>query len=96
MSDSLAEDYTYDNVEVFFTRDKELPGKGFTTKRMGKIVKFSSSLLEDISFKPDLIHAHFILPSGFVAKELGEELGVPYVVTAHGYDVYDLPFRNPE
>ncbi len=45
---------------------------------------------------PDLIHAHFIWPNGFVGAMLKKEYGIPLVVTAHGYDIYDLPFRDAE
>ncbi|WP_048184414.1 glycosyltransferase family 4 protein [Methanoculleus sediminis] len=45
---------------------------------------------------PDLIHAHFIWPNGFVGAILKKEYGIPFVVTAHGYDIYDLPFRDAE
>lgn len=41
----------------------------------------------------DLIHCHFILPSGVVARWLGRVTGVPYVLTAHGSDV---PGYNPD
>ena len=40
----------------------------------------------------DLIHAHFIVPGGFVARRLSRECGLPYVLTAHGTDV---PGYNP-
>ncbi|AGF78951.1 glycosyltransferase [Desulfocapsa sulfexigens DSM 10523] len=46
----------------------------------------------DISF--DIIHCHFTYSSGYVGKRLKEEFRVPLIVTAHGFDVYDLPFRN--
>ncbi len=36
----------------------------------------------------DLVHAHQALPDGAVAQRLAAELGVPYVVTVHGADVY--------
>ena len=45
---------------------------------------------------PDLIHAHFIWPNGFAGAMLKKEYGIPLVVTAHGYDIYDLPFRDAE
>ncbi len=45
---------------------------------------------------PDLVHAHFVWPNGFVGAKLKEEYGIPFVVTAHGYDIYDLPFRDAE
>ena len=36
----------------------------------------------------DLIHAHQALPDGALAARLSADLGVPYVVTVHGADVY--------
>jgi glycosyltransferase involved in cell wall biosynthesis len=45
---------------------------------------------------PDLVHAHFVWPNGFVGAKLKEDYNVPFIVTAHGYDIYDLPFRNAE
>src|SRR6266545_1820249 len=35
-----------------------------------------------------LIHAHAALPCGHAAMLLSRELGVPYVVTVHGLDVF--------
>jgi glycosyltransferase involved in cell wall biosynthesis len=36
----------------------------------------------------DLIHAHQALPDGAAAQRLAARLGVPYVITVHGGDVY--------
>jgi glycosyltransferase involved in cell wall biosynthesis len=36
----------------------------------------------------DLLHAHQALPDGSLAQRLAADLGVPYVVTVHGADVY--------
>ncbi len=41
----------------------------------------------------DLIHAHFLHPMGAVGANLKAATGRPLVVTGHGFDVYDLPFR---
>ncbi|MGH2570287.1 MAG: glycosyltransferase family 4 protein, partial [bacterium] len=41
----------------------------------------------------DLIHCHFFLPCGVVARKLAQESGLPWVVTAHGSDV---PGYNPD
>jgi glycosyltransferase involved in cell wall biosynthesis len=41
----------------------------------------------------DLVHSHFLFPSGVVASWLQQASGVPYVLTAHGSDV---PGYNPE
>jgi glycosyltransferase involved in cell wall biosynthesis len=40
----------------------------------------------------DLIHAHFIVPCGAVARRVSRGTGLPYVLTAHGSDV---PGYNP-
>lgn len=32
---------------------------------------------------PDIIHAHVVLPAGWIAVELGKEFGVPVVLTEH-------------
>jgi len=36
----------------------------------------------------DLLHAHQALPDGALSQRLAADLGVPYVVTVHGADVY--------
>lgn len=75
---------------------------GWRTKR------HYSTALEQASFVPfmlrrghrlmaergyDLIHAHFVVPTGLVARHLARRHSVPYVVTAHGSDV---PGYNPD
>lgn len=42
----------------------------------------------------ELIHAHWILPNGFVASRVAAATGVPYCVTLHGSDVF-MAERNP-
>jgi glycosyltransferase involved in cell wall biosynthesis len=42
--------------------------------------------------RPDLVHAHFIFPDGFIAWMATRGLGIPYIITAHGTDV---PGYNP-
>jgi len=44
-----------------------------------------------ISFS--LIHAHFLY-NGFIGEAFKSLSGKPLIVTAHGSDVYDLPFRD--
>jgi glycosyltransferase involved in cell wall biosynthesis len=43
--------------------------------------------------RPDVIHTHFVLPSGAVAWALSRRFRIPYVLTAHGSDV---PGYNPD
>jgi teichuronic acid biosynthesis glycosyltransferase TuaC len=42
------------------------------------------------AFRPDVIHAHCLIPSG----QLGVRHGVPSVITAHGSDAYEWPWRR--
>jgi len=44
----------------------------------------------------DLIHSHFTWTSGYVGVKLKEKYGIPLVITAHGFDVYNLPFKDDE
>src|SRR3954451_3024861 len=41
-------------------------------------------------FRPDVIHAHWLVPGGFVALLVSRLLSVPYVVTVHGADAFAL------
>ncbi len=41
----------------------------------------------------DIIHAHFIIPAGYLAGRLARKTGIPLVITAHGSDV---PGHNPD
>ena len=40
-------------------------------------------------FQPQLIHAHFAREATATARELADELDVPFTFTAHRYDIYD-------
>lgn len=43
--------------------------------------------------KPDLVHAHWIVPGGLVAIMVKVFARVPYILTVHGSDVYGLRGR---
>ena len=46
---------------------------------------YSNSLLETVyTYKPDLIHAHSILPDGYYSLKLAERLNLPYILTIRG------------
>ncbi len=44
-------------------------------------------------FKPELIHAHWIIPQGLAAAVLKKMLGIPFIATVHGSDLF--PITNP-
>ncbi len=43
--------------------------------------------------RPDILHTHFVLPSGIVAWRIARRFKLPYVITAHGSDI---PGYNPD
>lgn len=49
-----------------------------------------AALREARRHKPDIVHAHWIVPAGIVALVLRVLTRTPYVVTAHGADAYTL------
>jgi len=92
--DSMARDYIYDNVEVYFIRSVVLPFKSSKNKWGVSAYSSAKSILKKIDFKPDIIHAHRTWPPGFVAMRLSEDFSVPFIVTAHGHDAYGLPSQS--
>jgi hypothetical protein len=40
------------------------------------------------SKRPDIIHAHWVLPNGFIGARLSSKLRVPLMVSLHGSDMY--------
>lgn len=87
-------DYSYDNVHVYYPRFFHLPIE-FFRKRLGdNFFRAALRVIKQEKLDFDLIHAHFTWPSGYAGALLKEKSGVPLVVTGHGFDVYDLPFRG--
>jgi glycosyltransferase involved in cell wall biosynthesis len=54
------------------------------------VAQFFSLLLLVHKMRPDVIHAHWLIPQGFFAVLVKMLFGVPVVVTAHGADVFGL------
>jgi len=44
--------------------------------------------------RPDVLHAHWILPNGFIAGEVSRKTGVPLIIQLHGSDVFTAE-KNP-
>ena len=38
--------------------------------------------------KPDILHAHWILPNGFIAAHVSRMTGIPLIIQLHGSDVF--------
>lgn len=67
---------------------------GHNPRLSDKILKKFDEYLMNNKINIDLIHAHFTWPCGYVGVKLAKKYCVPIVITAHGFDVYELPFRN--
>lgn len=87
-------DYRYDNVNVYFPRFLHMPLNIFRRKLGDNFFKSALKVIRRGKIKFDLIHAHFTWPSGYAGTLLKKKFNVPLIITAHGFDVYDVPFRN--
>ena len=64
-------------------------------KKLGeKHYRSVENIIKKYKLQFDLIHAHFTWSAGYVGARLKERYNIPLIVTSHGYDIYDLPFRN--
>jgi len=88
--------YKYDNVEVYYAKHLSLPFEYSRKKRGDIAIKAVNKVIKDNNLKFDLIHAHTIFPSGYVGAKLKEKFCKPLIITGHGGDVYNLPFRNDD
>ena len=89
-------DYTNkpDNVEVILVPLWYLP-LNFFNKFLGpKHAKAVLKILKNRKIKFDIIHAHFGWSAGYAGMKVKQKYNKPLVITGHGYDVYDLPFRD--
>ena len=57
------------------------------------VAAFVPALWQVLSWRPDLIHAHFAVPTGALALALSKLARVPYVLTVH---LGDVPGGTPE
>lgn len=66
-------------------------------KKMGdKLYHTVDKIITEKNINFNLIHSHFTWPTGYVGMKLKEKYNVPFIVTAHGYDIYHLPFKDED
>lgn len=82
------------NVRVLFAPAFFLPCDSDNRRQGNRLLRSIQRVIRTERIRFDLVHAHFVWPNGHAAVRLGEEFGVPVVITAHGYDIYDLPYRD--
>jgi len=81
--DSLAKNYSYDNVSVYFTKNIIFPIKFLKKIRGNQEFRRIKKIIHKIKFKPDYIHAHFTWTPGYIAVRLKKEFKVPIIITIH-------------
>ena len=83
-----------ENVTVFTTPLNYLPTKS-SYKKVGDLhLKVVRRVIKKNNIHFDIIHCHFSYSSGYVGEQLKKAFDIPLIITAHGFDVYDLPFRD--
>lgn len=82
------------NVKVISTPIYYLP-TDHSYKKLGE-KHYSSVKIKSHNLTYDLTHCHFLWSSGYVGAKFKKETGTPLIVTAHGYDIYSLPFKDHE
>ena len=85
-----------DNVSIFITSVWYAPYDSHYRKIGNMHLQACEKIIDAHRLKFDLIHCHFLWSAGYVGAKLKEKYHVPFIVTAHGYDVYTLPFKSPE
>ena len=93
---SKPRNYSYANVQVEYARYLSPPGDKWLSFRANNCYKAIKKIIDNSGIKFDVIHSHFIWVSGFVGQRIAEERDIKHVVTAHGFDVYDFPYRSLE
>jgi len=83
-----------ENVKVHVESMLYLTPDGRNMRLGDRISKKLEEFIQKNKIEFDLIHAHFTWPCGYVGVRLAKKYRVPLIITAHGYDIYDLPFRN--
>lgn len=84
------------NVHVSSTPILYMPGESAYKKLGEKHFKVVDKYIKKHDIKFDIIHSHYTWSSGYVCAKLKEKYNVPFVITGHGYDVYELPFKDKE
>lgn len=81
--DGYAEDYKYDNVEVYFARPWALPFDFSRRRRGDEGLRSARRVIEKNKLEYDLIHAHFTYSAGYVGAKLKESSGKGLILTVH-------------
>ncbi len=80
---SKLKSYSYDNVEVYFSRYILLPISFHRKKAAKNALRAAKKILSQKKIAIDSILAHFSKPSGIIAASIAKEYNIEYVITLH-------------
>ncbi|MFA5294484.1 MAG: glycosyltransferase family 4 protein [Methanoregulaceae archaeon] len=86
----------FENTKVYPTPIWYVPTDRSYKKLGERHYSTVKSLIQNQDVPFNLVHSHFTWSAGYVGARLKEDYNVPFVVTAHGYDIYLLPFKDQE
>lgn len=81
--DKLCDNYSYDNVRVYYPRSLYIPIRYFRQILIDNRLQVIESLIKKEKISFDIIHAHFTWPSGYIGVKLKSKYNVPVVITLH-------------
>ena len=81
--DQLCNDYSYENVEVYYPRCFYIPIFWLSKILIDNRLRVVKRTIEEHHLRFDLIHAHFTWPSGYIGIRLKEKYGKPVIITIH-------------
>lgn len=67
-----------------------------TERAMSRLSDWIVEQLRRLDFRPDLIHGHKLSVEGFLARQLANQLGVPYALTLQGNTDQKLLSQRPD
>jgi glycosyltransferase involved in cell wall biosynthesis len=91
--ESVQNRFKYKDVEIVPSYISALPTSKFR-KRSHILAARNIAKQFRKGYGFSIIHAQFMDTPGYIGALLKKEFGTPLVVTGHGWDVYDLPFRD--
>ncbi|MEH7308645.1 teichuronic acid biosynthesis protein TuaC [Neobacillus drentensis] len=83
--------YIRNGVTVYRPPYLALPGQLRWAQPDKRIAASILKTMSEYEIEPDLIHAHFAMPSGGAARIVAEQKRLPWILTLHGSDVNIYP-----
>ena len=92
-SKEFGKDYKEGNLYVFYIGTFPLSSKGLGIKPIDWVIPKICKTIDKLE-KIDIVHSHFLYPSGYIGMQLKKKFNIPLVVTGHGSNVIPLLCRN--